>query len=134
MEKSLIQELCGRTPAEQARLKLDKARQKTTVLEYAYYFREQLLELPHRHEEDNVHDFQRGLRPSIHEGFALKNPKTLHEAIQAAMRAKAAETKIETPQSSTCRLNVIEEDSDFLEAAEEVDSESEEDSHARRDR
>jgi hypothetical protein len=42
MEKPLIQEFCGRTPAEQARLNLDKARQKTTILKYAYYFREQL--------------------------------------------------------------------------------------------
>jgi hypothetical protein len=50
MEKSLIREFCGRTPAEQARLNLDKARQKTTVLNYANYFRERLLELPHRHE------------------------------------------------------------------------------------
>jgi hypothetical protein len=49
MEKSLIQEFCGRTPAEQARLNLDKARQKTTVIKYANYFQEQLLELPHRH-------------------------------------------------------------------------------------
>jgi len=129
MEKSLIQEFCGRTPAEQARLNLDKARQKTTVLKYANYFREQLLELPHRHEEDNVHDFQRGLRPSIHKEVALKNPKTLHEAIQAALRAEAAETKIETTQRSTGRLNAIEEDSDFSEAGEEIDSESEEDSH-----
>jgi hypothetical protein len=92
MEKSLIQEFCGRTPAEQARLNLDKARQKTTVLRYANYFREQVLELPHRHEEDNVHDFHRG--PSIHKEVALKNPKTLHEAIQAALRAEAAGTKI----------------------------------------
>jgi hypothetical protein len=109
MEKSLIHEFCGRTPAEQARLNLVKARQKTTVLKYANYFREQLLELLHRHEEDNVHDFQRGLRPSIHKEVALKNPKTLHEAVQAALRAEAAETKIETTQRSTCRLNVIEE-------------------------
>jgi hypothetical protein len=87
------------------------------------------LELPHRHEEDNVHDFQRGLRPSIHKEVALKNPKTLHEAIQAALRAQAAETKIETTQRSTCRLNAIEEDIDFSEAAEEIDSESDEDSH-----
>jgi hypothetical protein len=55
--KSSIQEFRGRTPAEQARLNLDKARQKTTVLKYANYFREQLLEFPHRHEEENVHDF-----------------------------------------------------------------------------
>jgi hypothetical protein len=61
MKRSLIQEFCGRTPAEQARLNLDKARQKTTILKYANYFREQLLELPHRHEQDNVHDLQRGL-------------------------------------------------------------------------
>jgi hypothetical protein len=72
MERSLIQEFCGKTPAEQARLKLDKARQKTTVLKYANYFREQVLEIPHRHEEDKVHDFQRGLRPSIHKEVALK--------------------------------------------------------------
>jgi hypothetical protein len=57
MERTLIQEFCGRTPAEQARLNLDKARQKITVLKYAICFREQLLELPHRHEEDNVHYF-----------------------------------------------------------------------------
>jgi hypothetical protein len=36
----------------------------------------------------------------------LKSPKTLHEAIQAALRAEAAKTKIETtedrgPRSST---------------------------------
>jgi hypothetical protein len=71
MEKSLIQELCGRIPAEQARLNLDKARRETTVVKYANYFREQLLELPHRH-GDNVHDFQRDLRPSIHKEVAMK--------------------------------------------------------------
>jgi hypothetical protein len=91
------------------------------------------LDLPHRHEEDNVHDFQRSQRPSIHKEVALKNPKTLHEAIQAAMRAEAAETKIETTQRSTCRLSAIEEDNDFSEAAREVDSESEEDSRGATD-
>jgi hypothetical protein len=91
------------------------------------------LELPHRHEEDNVHDFQRGLRPSIYKEVNLKNPKTLHEAFQAAVRAEAAETKIDTTQRSTGRQNVIEEDSDFLEAVEEVDIESEEDSHGATD-
>jgi hypothetical protein len=59
----------------------------------------------------------------------MKNPKTLHEAIQAAMRAEAAETKIETTQRSTGRLNALEEDNDFSEVTEEIDSESEEDSH-----
>jgi D-serine dehydratase len=49
------------------------------------------------------------------------------------MRAEAAETKIETTQRSTCRLNVIEEESDFSEAAEKVASESEEDSHGATD-
>jgi tRNA A37 N6-isopentenylltransferase MiaA len=91
------------------------------------------LELPHRHEEDNVHDFQRGLRPSIHKEVALKSPKTLHEAIQAALQAVATETKIETTQRPTCRLNVIEEDSDLSESVEKVDSESEENSHGATD-
>jgi hypothetical protein len=102
-------------------------------MKYANYFREQLLELPHRHEEDNVHDFQRGLGPSIHKEVALKNPKTLHEAIQAAMRAEATETKIETTQRLTGRLNAIKEDNDFSEAAEELDNESEEESHGATD-
>jgi hypothetical protein len=95
---------------------LDKARLKTSVLKYANYFREQLLELPHRHEKDNVHDLQRGLRPSIHKEVTRKNPKTLHEAIQAALRAEAADTKMEITQRSIGRLNVIEEDNDFSEA------------------
>jgi hypothetical protein len=99
MEKSLFHELCGRTPAEQERLSLDKARQKTTVLKYANYFREQLLELPPRHKEDNVHDFHRGLRPSIHKEVALKNPKTLHEAIQAALRGEAARPRLRQPNA-----------------------------------
>jgi hypothetical protein len=133
MEKSVIQKFCGRTPAEQTRLDLDKARQKTTVLKYVNYFREQLLEFPHCHEEANVHDFHRGLRPSIHREVAMKTPKTVHDAIQAALRAEAAETKIETTQRLTGRLNVIEEDSDFSEATEEVDNESEEDSHGATD-
>jgi hypothetical protein len=49
------------------------------------------------------------------------------------MRAEAAETKIETTQRSTGRLNAIEEDNDFSVAAEEVDSESEENSHGATD-
>jgi hypothetical protein len=99
---------------------LDKARQKSTILKYANYFREQLLELPYRHEEDYVHDFQRGLKPSIPKEVALKKLKTLHEAIQATLRAEAAETKIETTQRSTSQMNAIEEESDFSEAVEEV--------------
>jgi hypothetical protein len=129
MKRDLIRGFCGRTLAEKTKLNLDKARQKTTVLKYAFCFREHLLELLHRHEEDNVHYLHRGLRPSIHKEVALKNPKTLHETIQAALRAEAKETKIETTQRSTCRQNVIEKDSDPSEAAEEVDIESEGDSH-----
>jgi hypothetical protein len=47
--------------------------------------------------------------------------------------SKELETKIETTRRSTGRLNVIEEDSNFSEAPEEVDSESEEDSHGATD-
>jgi hypothetical protein len=137
MERALTQELCGgRTPAEQAILNLDKARHKTTVMKYANHLWEQLLELPHRHEEDNVHDFRRGLRPWIHKEVAFKNPKTLNEAIRATLRAEAAESKIGTTQRSTGRMKCIEEDSDFSEAAKaakDVDSESLKDSHGATD-
>jgi hypothetical protein len=74
MERALEQEFCGRAPAEQARLNLDEARQKTTILKYANYFRQELLELPYRHKEENVHDFHRGLKPSLHKEVAMKNP------------------------------------------------------------
>jgi hypothetical protein len=83
----------------------------------------------HRHEEDNVHDFERGLIPSIHKEVTLNNPKTLDETMSAALRGEAAQTKIETAESSICRLNVLKEDSNFSEEAEEVDSELEKDSH-----
>jgi hypothetical protein len=99
-------------------LNLNEARQKTTVLKYANYFRKELLEFPQRHEKDSVHDSQRGLRPSIDKEVAMKDPKTLHEAIQAALRAEAAKTKVENNQRSKGRLDVTEEDSDFSEAVE----------------
>jgi hypothetical protein len=38
MERALNQEFCDKTHTEQARLNLDKARQKTTVIKYAYLF------------------------------------------------------------------------------------------------
>jgi glucose/arabinose dehydrogenase len=49
------------------------------------------------------------------------------------MRAEAIEAKIETTQRSTGRMNVIEEDNDFSKTTEEVDIESEEDSHGATD-
>ena len=114
MEAALVREFCGRDPAEQARINLDKAKQRSTVLKYANYFREQLLELPHRHEDDNVHDFVRGLKPSIQKEVAMKDPRTLSDAVQAALRAESAENKIESGTRTNTRtgaLNNINEDS-----------------------
>jgi hypothetical protein len=92
------------------------------------------MELPHHHEENNLHDFQSDLRSLIHKEVAMKNPyKTLHEAIQVTLRAETTKTKIDTTQRSTGRLNAMEEDSDVAEAAEEVDNESKEDSHGATD-
>ena len=128
MEKDIIQEFCGRTPAKQARINLDKARQKTTVQKYANYFREQLLELPHRTEEDNVHDFQRGLRQSIRKEVALKDPKTLAEAVQAALAVEAAERETEdtrTDTSTARRLHVMASDSDHYYEESEGSQENE---------
>jgi hypothetical protein len=121
MEQDIIKEFCGRTPAKQARINLDKARQKTTVQKYANYFREQLLELPHRTEEDNVHDFQRGLRQSIRKEVALKDPKTLTEAVQAALAVEAAERETEenrTDTSTARRLQLMASASDHDEESE----------------
>lgn len=125
MEEALIQEFCGRTPAKQARINLDRATQRTTVQKYANYFREQLLELPHRHEEDNVHDFQRGLKPYIRKEVALKNPKTLAEAVQAALAVEAADREIDgNRETRRERLNVIDEADDGTETDDADDLES----------
>lgn len=120
MEEGLIQEFCGRTPAKQARINLDRATQKTTVQKYANYFREQLLELPHRHEEDNVHDFQRGLKPSIRKEVALKNPKTLADAVQAALAVEAAERESDRDSTRRGRLAA-------LDGADDTESEEDQD-------
>eukprot|EP00873_Tetraselmis_striata_P019281 jgi/Tetstr1/439545/TSEL_027974.t1 len=113
MEAALITEFCGRTPAKQARINLDRATQRTTVQKYANYFREQLLELPHRHEEDNVHDFQRVLKPHIRKEVALKNPKTLAEAVQAALAVEAAERETDVHREIRReRLNIMDDDGD----------------------
>eukprot|EP00873_Tetraselmis_striata_P043987 jgi/Tetstr1/464251/TSEL_009056.t1 len=113
MEAALITEFCGRTPAKQARINLDRATQRTTVQKYANYFREQLLELPHRHEEYNVHDFQRGLKPHIRKEVALKNPKTLTEAVQAALFVEAAERETDVHREIRReRLNIMDDDGD----------------------
>lgn len=111
LEDRLIKNFAGRQPAEQARLNLDKARQRKNVLRYANYFREQLLELPHRHEADNVHDFIKGLKPSIHREVKLKDPRTLNEAVETALRAEAAEQEAEysNKSSKTARMNVMGE-------------------------
>jgi len=127
LEQAVIENFVGRKPAEQARLNLDKARQTGRVLKYANYFREQLLELPHRHEEDNVHDFLSGLRPSVHREVALKDPRTLTEAIQAALRAEAAEQRVETETVRKSKFSGSQEKSRLNHIAatdtdEEVDS------------
>jgi hypothetical protein len=138
LKQAVIENFVGRKPAEQARLNLDIARQTGRLLKYANYFREQLVELPHRHEEDNVHDFLSGLRPSVHREVALKDPRTLTEAIQATLRAEAAEQRVEAettrnmPKFSSpperSRLNHVatidsEKDSDNDEDSETADEE-----------
>lgn len=130
LEDRLITNFAGRRPAEQARLNLDKARQRRNVLRYANYFREQLLELPHRHEADNVHDFIKGLKPSIHREVKLKDPRTLNEAVETALRAEAAEQEAEYSNKNanrTARLNAMDDgDSDY--SQEEPTDDSDEDS------
>eukprot|EP00873_Tetraselmis_striata_P021239 jgi/Tetstr1/441503/TSEL_029734.t1 len=86
---------------------------QVAIQKYANYFREQLLELPHRHEEDNVHDFQRGLKPHIRKEVALKNPKTLAEAVQAALAVEAAERETDVHREIRReRLNIMDDDGD----------------------
>ena len=83
-------EFQGRDPSAEARDKLDKARQKGSVKEYANYIRQQLLFLPKRDDLDNLHVFRRGLNHEIDAALALRRPATFSEAVEAALEVEAS--------------------------------------------
>jgi uncharacterized protein YbgA (DUF1722 family) len=99
MERALIQEFCGIVPAEQARLNSDKARQKTTVLTFVNHYREQSLELPYRHEGNNVQDFHRGLRPLIHKELPLRTLRTYPRRFKQRYERKQHRPRLRQPNA-----------------------------------
>ena len=71
--------------------KLDCVRQiGHGVRPYARRTRKDLIYLPHRVEDGNIHTFKRRLRPRIAEAFALRKPTSLVEAIGMALAVEAA--------------------------------------------
>eukprot|EP00873_Tetraselmis_striata_P019266 jgi/Tetstr1/439530/TSEL_027959.t1 len=75
---------------------------------------EYFLELPHRPEEDHVHDFQRGLKPWFRKEVALKNPKTLANAVQSALAVEFAEREADrdTHRGRLAAINNTDDGSD----------------------
>jgi len=67
-----------------ARAQLDQLKQKTSVLFYNTEFRKLMLQLPNMHEEDRVHAYIKGLKPSVTSQVAMQQPDTLLKAQQLA--------------------------------------------------
>ena len=92
LREAVFAEFRGRDPAEDARDKLASARQRSQgVKEFANYIRQQLLYLPERADQDNLHTFKRGLRAEIAAAMASgSKPGSFAEAVEKALEIEAA--------------------------------------------
>jgi hypothetical protein len=136
LRDAALKQFTGRDPAEVARDNLRNKRQIGTVLDWANFVRRQLVHLPRRDEEDNLHTFQAGLKADIAKALAPQKPKTLAEAIEMAIRIEASIKLIDKRQPLTGRSpelkgrahqlnNVVGDDYDDT-VGDEVDSVCEE--------
>jgi hypothetical protein len=69
---------------ENARARLDKLKQTTSVLMYNSAFREIMMELPNMDEEDRIHIYIKGLKSHVASQVAMHGPTTLLEAQRLA--------------------------------------------------
>lgn len=90
-----------------ARTQLDQLKQRTSVLLYNTEFRKIMLQLPHMHEEDRIHAYIKGLKPSVANQVAMQQPETLLQAqrladtsdtIQFQMRPRNPQTQRPNPR------------------------------------
>lgn len=85
-KSALINQFTPLAPDESARDKLDTLKQTASVYRYAQDYTACMLELPNMDEADRIHHFVNGLKPKVKIHVKLQNPKSLNEAIEAAMR------------------------------------------------
>jgi hypothetical protein len=76
-------------PEVDARERLARITQSKSMFAYAADFNAVMLELPHMDENDRIWRFVNGLRPQVRMQVKLHNPRTLHEAVEIAIKADA---------------------------------------------
>ena len=77
-----------RNPADEARRRISRLRQTSSVASYTSAFRMCLVDLPDRSEADNIYCYKEGLKPSVKQMVAMTpNLTTLSAVIQQALEA-----------------------------------------------
>ena len=84
---------------------LDQLKQKTSVLFYNTEFRKLMLQLPNMHEEDRVHAYIKGLKPSVASQVAMQQPDTLLKAQQLADTSDAIQFQMHPQNFPSARPN-----------------------------
>lgn len=98
LRDSALKQFTGRDPAEVARDNLRTKKQTGTVIEWCNFFRRQIIHLPNRDSEDHLHAFKAGLKADIAKALATRDPQTLAEAIEMAIKIEASNKLIERRQ------------------------------------
>lgn len=93
--QQLFQSVCSafhvRPPDVLARERISRLRQTSSVLHYTALFRENLLHLPQRHEQDSIWFYKQGLKTKVRELVSLTpNLQTLDAVIKQALEADQA--------------------------------------------
>ena len=83
----LLRRFCAFDVEEEARYRLDRLRQRSSVLRYAEEFNKCMVELPTMDEKDRTHRFVEGLKPDVRKWIRLQKPSTLAAAISLAAHA-----------------------------------------------
>ena len=96
----MLAQFTVRKPAEEARDKLMKAKQKGSVTEFVNYLRSQLVHVTDRSQEDILHLFKYGLKPQLRQALTIRDPKTFEEAATVAVEIEASMSGNDTSRRS----------------------------------
>jgi hypothetical protein len=88
-----------------ARNQLDQLKQRTSVLLYNTEFRKIMLQLPNMHEEDRIHAYIKGLKPSVASQVAMQQPATLLQAQRLADTSDAIQFSMRPRNPQPSRPN-----------------------------
>lgn len=77
-------------PSHTARQAMDRLKQRTSAQQYVTAFNTLLLQLTDMSERDRVHNFLKGLKPEVYKQISAQGPKTLSDAMEAAIRVDTA--------------------------------------------